>query len=204
MECPVCTCLSPAFPCPSCQKELEGYAFGSLWRERCPVCGSPVLSLAYPCRFCETRYQAYGPHQGLLRELMVRYKAGGERNLSRLFASLLVPLVPSEAGTYLVPVPASKEGIRRRGFDQGLLLARSMHMPVARLLTRTSQGIQKRQDRTGRARVAFLAEERNIPSLRRIVVVDDVITTGSTMRAAISALEGRYPVPVTGLAVCLA
>lgn len=163
-----------------------------------------MLSLAYPCRFCDARYQAYGPHLGLLRELMARYKTGGQRNLSRLFASLLVPLVPPGEGTYLVPVPASREGVRRRGFDQGLLLARSMRLPVARLLTRTSQGIQKRQDRFGRAKVIFKVKEQKLPSLRRLVVVDDVITTGSTMRSAISALEQQYRVPVTGLAVCLA
>ncbi|MCI6675207.1 MAG: hypothetical protein MR519_12795 [Spirochaetaceae bacterium] len=204
MECPVCSCLSATFPCSSCRKVLEVYAFSSLWRERCPVCGCPTLSLAYPCRFCETHYQAYGPLQGLLRELMVRYKVGGQRDLSRLFASLLIPLLPPGAGTCLVPVPASGEGLRRRGFDQGLLLARNMHMPVARLLTRTSRGVQKQQDRRGRAQVAFQVEDRNLPSLRRLVVVDDVITTGSTMRAAIASLEQHYAVPVTGLAVCLA
>ena len=191
MECFVCTRLSQTPLCSSCQRDVDALSFRSLWHERCPLCGSPILSNAYPCTFCAQGYRAYGPLQGLLAELMHRYKDEKEKGISRLFASLLVPLVPQTKGTVLVPIPASLAGRKQRGFDQGVLIARQMGLPVKDLLERKGKG-------------PFQVKRKKLDELERIIVIDDVIYSGTTMHFAISALQAVYPVPIQGLAVCLA
>lgn len=99
-------------------------------------------------------------------------------------------------------IPTSEEHRIRRGFDHAELIARHVgafvSSPTKQLLRRTSAGHQTGQSRQVRlSGVSFVAHPA--ARHRRIVVIDDVRTTGATFGAAIDAISQMEPTSVTCL-----
>ena len=69
------------------------------------------------------RVIAYGLYEGVLKEAISRFKFYGLRRLSRPLGGLL-PNLPIPESDAIVPVPLTAKGLRQRGFNQSLLIAR--------------------------------------------------------------------------------
>ena len=126
--------------------------------------------------------------------------------LGRLLAQWLES--KSVPGDVLVPVPLHRRRIRDRGYNQSELLAREVGrrtgLPVARdVLVRTRdtapQVSLSRQERAQNVEGSF-ACAGNVQGLR-IILVDDVVTTGSTMFACAGPLRTGHAGSVWGLAL---
>jgi ComF family protein len=111
----------------------------------------------------------------------------------------------------IVPVPMHRKKLRRRGFNQAELLARALgrtlRIPVEpRLLTRTgeraTQSQLNRLERRANVRGAFEASSR--ASGRSLLLVDDVCTTGETLRACAAALTREKASRVCAIVVAKA
>lgn len=163
--------------CADCRRNLR-------WiRAELDAAGTPVwAALAYE-----------GGARALVRALKFRGGAG----LAAGMAAQIAAGVPDElvAGATLVPVPIHPARLRARGFNQALLLARELGrrrgLPVADCLERSGS----RRAQVGRGRDERLAAVRvrlkpgaAVPA--RALVVDDVMTTGATLRACANALGG--------------
>ena len=132
------------------------------------------------------------------------YGAGGARVVQALkfrdgrrlvgpLADGLTGLVPDGPADVVTWLPTTSARRRERGFDQAELLARALarrlDLPCRSLLTRRPGPSQTGRSRTERAgNVVFRA--RRQAAHRRPIVIDDVCTTGATLRAALGALEG--------------
>jgi len=144
-------------------------------------------------------------YAGLTLRLIERMKLAGDTRLAAVAASTLlrpiletVSLEPSAAtrSSVLVPIPASRDGRRRRGFDQSLLLAKALERTgiaaVQPVLHRRGGSDQKHLDRADRfSNIVNQLELRPGASLSAevsVVLVDDVVTTGASMLAARSLL----------------
>jgi ComF family protein len=118
--------------------------------------------------------------------------------MGRAMASLHLPPVPPGRKRVVVPVPTTPGRIRRRGYNQALLLAASvaerLGLELLEGLARTRGGATQvalhPSQRRANVRGAFHAREEALPGLRgvHVLLVDDVLTTGATAVAAAAEL----------------
>jgi ComF family protein len=198
---PLCAaCLlrfaAPRARCPQCALAWSATEVAP----SCPHCQGQALPLqacfaavdyAYPWADLLTRYkfQRQSGYSALLSDLLLR--SPGVREC-------LASLSPQDC---LLPMPLSAERLRERGFNQAWELTKTLHAhsgcqatPSPRLLLRLrhtqAQSGLPRQARLANVRGAFLVEPLAAASVRgrQVVLVDDVMTSGASLRAAALAL----------------
>jgi len=188
--------LPGAVMCAQCVGSLPRVAY----EHACPLCGAPFGALV--CTECwQTRYAfehaiALGELSGALARAVVLHKDAGERRLGRVLGGLLGEAVQARWGDWgdaVCWIPPSAAAIARRGFDHGRSLAvpvAAAHpaLPCAPMLVRPrarDQRVLGRDARLASATDSFQATG-SIPA--RVIVVDDVMTTGATLDAAAQAI----------------
>jgi len=149
-------------------------------------------------------------YEGVGRELVARLKYRNARAATGFLAAAMAALVDPGEVDVVTWAPTTASRRRRRGFDQAALLARLVARRIGRpcrpLLTRPPGPPQT--GRAGAARrlpLAFVARpsRRGTDERRRgarVLLVDDVVTTGATMTAAARALRAAGVTDVHGLA----
>jgi ComF family protein len=163
------------------------------------------------CRLEQTPLQelrAVCVFDGPARDAVHALKYDGMFSVAEPLAQLMVARYPrwSEPVDLIVPVPLHPERVRERGYNQATLLARRLCEPVGVPLddaalwrtrhTRPQVGLD-RAERRQNVQGAFAAERERVEGMR-ILLVDDVCTSGATLASAATALLEAGAVTVRG------
>lgn len=199
-------CLAPALAgrgwCATCLDELP-------WNVHpCRQCGDPVLHETTLCSHCLieppafTATQARLLYHGPVKELIHDFKFHASPRAGMLLCELMLMTPPLLKGQAFVPVPMYPLNARERGFNQSHWLAeqlgQGLGMPLVyakRVKESRSQRTLNRRERTANLVGAFIFDT---PLPGHIVIIDDVVTTGSTghalARAAVDAGAKRVDI----------
>jgi len=176
----------------------------------CPVCGR---SGAAPCAQCASKLRpapdlptpdgldglvAPLSYTGVGRELVARLKYRNARAVLPALAGAIAARIDPATVDVVTWAPTSAARRHERGFDQARLLARAvarrLHRPCRSLLTRQPGPPQTGRPKRDRMTGPQFTVTRRPPA--RVLVVDDVVTTGATMLAAARALKASGAVVV--------
>ncbi|MDO5041984.1 MAG: ComF family protein [Slackia sp.] len=186
--------------CADCMRALPFIDF----YQACPVCGAPwgriqcdscnavarqSKPIASPCRSCLEYNEASA-------RIVKTYKDNGEQRLCSIMASMMARIVdPSWIGwaQAVTFVPATPYALRKRGFDHARLLAqafaRETGLACIGLVEQAHAADQRRLDRAQRAlNIAGRFRAPRAAGFDRVIVIDDVTTTGATLAGAQEAL----------------
>lgn len=186
---------------------------------RCATCALPVPPNVRRCGECLTRPSpldaciAAVPYAYPWPSLIADFKFNANASRARPFAHLLrsMPFVERaiDSADWVLPMPLSETRLRQRGFNQAWELARrlSLHSNKAdpslllRVVDTVAQSGLKRTERLRNLNTAFAVNPLRADLLRssRVVLVDDVMTSGATMYAAAAVLRSAGATHITGL-----
>ena len=172
---------------------------------RCDGCGSRVRASCDRCLVHVISLRSADingvivamPYSGVARRLMIGYKYRNHREVGAMFSACLARRLREHQQTAQVDVvtwvPTSRQRRFMRGHDQaeGIArdVARQMGIPVRKLLVKHVSGHQTGKTREQRL-VGHQLTARQMLRPISVLVIDDVVTTGATLRDARHALEG--------------
>lgn len=185
-------CDTPCFDAPVC----KACTMGLLKPPRCPRC-AVVQRMGALCGACSTKPPAFdamvcvssfaAPLAGLVAQL----KFEKHLVLAKWFAAQLAPSLGGQTFDAIVPVPLHFTRLQERGFNQAASIAKHLPFPLWHALERVrdtpSQRTVTASQRFSNVRGAFAAS-RDLAGAR-LILIDDVVTTGATVQAASLALK---------------
>ncbi|MCR5089952.1 MAG: ComF family protein [Oscillospiraceae bacterium] len=143
-----------------------------------------------------------------VRESLLRYKFRGLTAYAGIYGELMAACLKEHGveADAIVWVPLSRQRRRKRGYDQAQLLAKELAaqtgLPCLKLLKKTKNN--PAQSGTGglaarQRNVQGVYEAQNVPEGIRVLLVDDIVTTGSTLSAAARTLLDAGAACVIGI-----
>ena len=184
--------------CPDCRDRLP-----PVKSPICPVCGIPFIGAGndHRCGACLTHPPGYDSarapflYEGPLRDLIHSFKYSQRTHLRYPLALLTLEGLGARffsgcSSHLLVPVPLHRSRLRQRGFNQAVLLGRVLSkrlsvpmVPDALVRVRPTepQISLSAAERRGNVKGAFAVKRRDDIAGKRILLLDDVMTTGSTL-----------------------
>lgn len=227
-DCRICeSLLTTASRLPVCEGCLASFRRNPL--EICDVCGVPwgvpdesdeEFAICPDCReqkYGFERARSYGQYQGALVRAILLLKYERIEPLGRWFAERLLEVMRADEkrlwADMVVPVPLHRQRKKERGFNQVELFARPLakrlgipYRPV--LLMRTRPRPEKHlldyQERWESVRGAFALKQGGRVDNSRVLLLDDVMTTGATLDACSRALADAGASSVIALTVARA
>src|ERR1700736_5397752 len=208
---PACTICSASvgpheYLCPDCAAKLS-----RIVPPFCAKCSEPfdgAITTTFSCANCAHRVLYFDAavsayrSRGIVRHVILNFKYGRQIHLRHLVARWLVAALDDERlrerrFDAIVPVPLHPAKQRERGFNQAALLAEwlttRMALPVRPVLQRvrftTTQTAFDRSERMQNLRNAFRLRKNGDVRNLRVLLIDDVLTTGSTLSECARVLK---------------
>lgn len=216
-QCPLCKEKAKGgYFCESCQHNISDAMRNH--PKQCPICQLPLL----PDQACPDCYQhclslsyitALFYYVPPLDSLVLRFKNAKQIHLSRAFADLLYKQLCylnrlPKPNTLLIPIPSGNRSLQKRGFNPATLLAKDiapkLHARIdsailRRLPSETAQKSLSRHDRFAHsAHLYYCAYRLNETE---VILIDDIMTTGSTLESATRALKAAGAETVSAIVI---
>ena len=227
-KCPICGEPIPfgeppdtlgALACRCCLRELS-FIRGPI----CRKCGRSISQKRAElelCSDCESHIRLFERNFSLLsyealeRDLMSDIKYRGKKDAANLFSLLAVRRFRHDleliSPDVILPVPVHKNRLKKRGYNQAALFARSIAshtgLNYSENILFRSQDTRAQKSLSYEGRIlnlqgAFYADVQACEGIGTAVIVDDIYTTGSTLEACTEALLRAGVQKVYGLCIC--
>jgi competence protein ComFC len=205
------------FICADCEGRLE-----KIDGDTCRLCRRPFKLLDEKfrdgdlCHDCfrweeDPKWQGYLKknysiflYNEFLKEVIAKFKFRGDYLLAKVFAEYFRVQIPKMTAHIYVPIPLSEERLYERGFNQALALLREAGLKPTEILTRVHAEKQSKKSRSERIhlpQVFQLSPETHATDIqgKSILLIDDIYTTGSTLRHAAKLLKEAGAERITSL-----
>ena len=206
-RCPVCDKVVPLWDdgiCSGCLKTVR-----YVKPPRCLKCGKSIEKESEEyCGDCQERRHLFKQGRALfyykdVARAIYRFKYSGRQEYAKVFgkemAYYLGEYIKEIQPDAIIPVPLYRRKERKRGYNQSVLLARvlgeELHIPVyERILIRSRDTKPLKflnpEERLNNLKKAFILAENGV-KLKRVIIIDDIYTTGSTIDAIAELLIER-------------
>jgi ComF family protein len=184
---------------------------------RCSTCALPVPPGVHQCGAClvdtppvERALAAVAydyPWSGLIGQFKFQQDPGLARTFAQMMRSAPWIEPALEAADYVIPIPLSSQRLKSRGYNQSLVLALELdrRKTVSRLLLRIKdtppQSTLHRDERMESVKNAFAIDPLRSAQLqgKKVVLLDDVMTSGASMHSAARALRQAGAAHITAM-----
>jgi competence protein ComFC len=200
--------------CPECEGKLE-----KIEGPTCQICSKPFHlldekyredDLCHDCfrwendsewRGCLEKNTSLFLYNNFFKELIAKYKFRGDYVLVKVFTEAIKKELVAMAPDILVPIPLSEERLYERGFNQSSALITEAGFTSSEILTRIHSEKQSKKSRLERIHLPEVFKVNADSNLegKKVVLIDDIYTTGSTLRHAAKLLKGAGAASIQSL-----
>ncbi len=200
------TIENPAY-CKSCFKELHLAPFRRLIENApllCDECISQINMKLEVREIKDIKVMFLSDYDGIMKTWLMNFKEYGDIELAPCFLSPFLPLLRLLFRDYIfVPCPSSEKRIKKRGFDHLSEMLKASRLPYRSLLCQKSAVEQKNvkgQERQKKKGIALMDENCDL-SEKKIVLFDDVMTSGATFLQSYEQIRKTKAKKIVGLII---
>ena len=192
-KCGICGKLDKEYLCKRCQKMLENE---TIWE---------IKQNVNPYIFFQEFISIF-KYQGIIREKIIDYKFNEKSYLYKTFVNFLLKnqkvFEKIESYDKIIPVPISSKRKKERGYNQSLLIAREISKKTEiqlqlNCLVKTKNTIEQsklnKQEREKNAQNVYELKNKEIIKNKKILLLDDIYTTGNTANSCCKILKQAKP-----------
>ena len=192
-KCGICGKLDKEYLCKRCQKMLENE---TIWE---------IKQNVNPYIFFQEFISIF-KYQGIIREKIIDYKFNEKSYLYKTFVNFLLKnqkvFEKIESYDKIIPVPISSKRKKERGYNQSLLIAREISKKTEiqlqlDCLVKTRNTIEQsklnKQEREKNAQNVYELKNKEIIKNKKILLLDDIYTTGNTANSCCKILKQAKP-----------
>lgn len=198
LRCTVCQCPSDSAICPACHGLLTKPDHG------CQTCGKPLTASDAPsCGECLSDPPAFDAviyaslYQAPMDHWVHQLKFGGQLSSARLMAEALFPELQNLAHDIpIIPVPLHPKRLRKRGYNQASeiakIIGKMQNRPILDHILIRNKATQMQAELREKQRAANVASAfqcKQAIDHEHVLLLDDVMTTGQTLRASAKTLK---------------